>query len=180
MLKFVFLIVVSSSPLLFSLFFPFSLVVFFVFYPDTGAEQTDSRSHRHNFSVLYILKESIICRRKRLQCLRFWTLLMRFKVTAMHLGGVSFKAPPPLPPPPPFERSLIVGGVLWSWRSKLVVLVWKEKERDVTVNGDNGCSGVRGGAVVELGLLSGASGHGAVHLSDYMAADVSAVEILHL
>ena len=71
MLKFVFIIVVSSSPLLFSLFFPFSLVVFFVFYPDTGAEQTDSRSHRHNFSVLYILKESIICRRKQLQCLRF-------------------------------------------------------------------------------------------------------------
>ena len=97
-------------------------------------------------------------------------------MTAMHLGGVSFKAPPPLPPPPPFERSLIVGGVLWSWRSLLVVLVAgreKEIERSgVTVNGDNGCWGVRGEAVMEL--LSHAWGHGAELTPHTLVGDVSA------
>ena len=90
-------------------------------------------------------------------------------MTTMHLGRCLLKAPPPV------ERSL-VGGVLWSWRSLLVVLVaGREKEierRGVTVNGDNGCWGVRGEAVMEL--LSHAWGHGAELTLHTLVGDVSA------
>ena len=57
----------------------------------------------------------------------------------------------------------------------MVLVAGREKEierRGVTVNGDNGCWGVRGEAVMEL--LSHAWGHGAAHTPHTLVGDVSA------
>ena len=60
----------------------------------------------------------------------------------------------------------------------MVLVAGREKEierRGVTVNGDNGCWGVRGEAAMEL--LSHAWGHGAEFTLHTLVGDVSAAEI---